>query len=225
MNFTYTITRVNTHETSIDVIYRAEGYSDLHHKVRYAPQQLAGVTPAQFPAFIFELIARQAPLYRWEQEAAQRVLAAAAAPDLESINMTVTAGEYAALNAAPPVTLEETRATRRAVIAAAAQRAANDIAQHYPPFEQLTWHEQEVEARSFLADPASETPVLSVIAAERDITLDDLAERVIAKADAFRAISALLAGRRQALEDQIEMAQTVEAVQAIAWGDGQSHHP
>ena len=54
-------------------------------------------------------------------------------------------------------------------------------------------------------------------AAERGITVADLAIRVHAKMDAYAQLSGALIGRRQAAEDQIDAADALEDLEAIAW--------
>lgn len=85
----------------------------------------------------------------------------------------------------------------------------------YPERELLTFDKQEAEARAYQADNAAPTPLLTALAAGRGISVDDLAGRVIAKADAFTVASGRLIGQRQRLEDALGACETVEAARAI----------
>lgn len=87
----------------------------------------------------------------------------------------------------------------------------------YPETEVLTFDQQTSEANAYLAsqNPA-DAPLLTALAAGRGITLDDLVQRVIAKHDAFSLLSGYVIGQRQALEDRLELCETVGDVQAIA---------
>ncbi|RUM91065.1 MAG: hypothetical protein DSZ27_07340 [Thiomicrospira sp.] len=76
----------------------------------------------------------------------------------------------------------------------------------YPNFEMLTFEKQESEARAYIADNTVSTPVLTPIATERGMTVLDLADKVITKANAFTALSASVAGQRQKYQDQLAAA-------------------
>ena len=91
------------------------------------------------------------------------------------------------------------------------------IRREYPESEQMTWDKQEREARAFLADSSTATPLLDAMATGRGMDKVELATRIIAKADAWMQASGLATGKRQALEDQVKAAATVEAVEAISW--------
>lgn len=114
-----------------------------------------------------------------------------------------------------PLTLEEAKAAKLAEINAACQSTLEALTPTYPERELTTFDKQESEARAYLADATASTPLLSALAAARGIELADLVQRVIAKADAFAVASGSIIGQRQALEDRLDAAQTVEDVRAI----------
>ena len=91
------------------------------------------------------------------------------------------------------------------------------IRSEYPESEQMTWDKQEREARAFLADSATATPLLDAMSTGRGMDKTELATRIVAKADAWMQASGLATGKRQALEDQVKAAETVEAVESIGW--------
>ncbi len=127
--------------------------------------------------------------------------------------------EYARLveEANAPPTLEKAKDAKLTEINAACDAILQTLTSTYPASELLTFDKQETEARAYLADSSTTpTPLLTALAAGRGITLADLAGRVMAKADAFAAASGYVIGQRQGLEDQLDAAQTVEAVRAIA---------
>ncbi len=111
---------------------------------------------------------------------------------------------------------EAQQAAMRRVNAAYEAELAS-IRSEYPESEQMTWDKQEREARAFLADSATATPLLDAMATGRGMDKTELATRIIAKADAWMQASGLATGKRQALEDQVKAAETVEAVEAIGW--------
>ena len=116
----------------------------------------------------------------------------------------------------PPVpTLEEMKAAKLSEINAAADRAIGTLTVTYPDREISTFDKQESEARAYAADPTASTPLLSALAQARGISLPDLVERVLAKADAFAVASGFIIGQRQALEDRLDACTTLEEVQGI----------
>lgn len=116
----------------------------------------------------------------------------------------------------PPVpTLEEAKAAKLAEINTATNKTLAALTTTYPDREISTFDKQEAEARAYMADPEAPTPLLSALAKARDIDMDELVKRVIAKADAFAAASGYIIGQRQALEDQLDACRTVKEVQNI----------
>lgn len=111
--------------------------------------------------------------------------------------------------------LTDAKSAKLSEINAACQRALESLTPTYPERELTTFDKQESEARAYIADAMAPTPLLSALAAARGIELADLVQRVIAKADAFAAASGAIIGQRQALEDRLDAAQTLEDVQAI----------
>ena len=114
-----------------------------------------------------------------------------------------------------PPTLDEAKAAKLAEINAACQSTLESLTPTYPERELTTFDKQESEARAYAADATASTPFLSALAAARGIELADLVQRVIAKADAFTSASGYIIGQRQALEDRLDAAQTVDDVRAV----------
>ena len=101
--------------------------------------------------------------------------------------------------------------------ATAAQAFVNTAADvdSVPDFELQTWPLQLAEALAWSDDPAAATPVLDTIAAARGMEPDKLKAAALRKALAYSALSAHVAGQRQALRDKIEAAKTVAALDKI----------
>lgn len=74
----------------------------------------------------------------------------------------------------------------------------------WPEHEIKTWSKQEAEARAYLADDTTPTPMLSSIATQRGITIHELAIRVIRDADAFTAASGYYVGLRHKARQQVQ---------------------
>jgi hypothetical protein len=97
-------------------------------------------------------------------------------------------------------------------VAAILQRPAD-------PFEMASWRKQEEEARAYLANAAAPTPVIDGLRAARAKGEDraTLAQKIVARADAFAASYSPTLGKKQAYLDAIDVATTHAAVDAIVW--------
>ena len=84
-------------------------------------------------------------------------------------------------------------------------RKADSVTKQIPDQEISTWPQQKVEAEARALDVASEAPLLTAIATARGLPVGELAARVLTKASAFSAMVGGLLGRKQALEDLIEL--------------------
>lgn len=114
--------------------------------------------------------------------------------------------------------LEQAKAAKLAEINAAAQAFVNQAAElaKVPEFEVATWPVQAAEAQAWAANPDVDTPFLAACAAARGLDLDKLRAAALRKANANTALTAHVAGQRQALADKLDKAKTVKAVEAIA---------
>lgn len=88
-------------------------------------------------------------------------------------------------------------------------------ANQVPDFELATWPLQSTEAQAWAADKSAATPILDGIAAARGLDKDKLKAAALKKALAYSALSAIVAGQRQAIQDQIESAKTKSALDKI----------
>lgn len=98
-----------------------------------------------------------------------------------------------------------------------AQAFINDLAEYdkTPAFERDTWSIQRAEAKAWFADNNAATPTLDLIAQMRGVPLDVLRQKAYEKAVAYQQVTAIVAGQRQAYEDKLNAAETLEQVQAI----------
>lgn len=92
---------------------------------------------------------------------------------------------------------------------------AHSGASQVPDFELATWPLQSTEAQAWAADKSAPTPILDGIAAARGLDKDKLKAAALKKALAYSALSAIVAGKRQAIQDQIEAAKTKSALDKI----------
>ncbi|CAM3790405.1 hypothetical protein [Castellaniella denitrificans] len=121
------------------------------------------------------------------------------------------------LEPADDAALRAAKASKLAEINAACDLAGKAVLAGYPDVEIKTWPQQAAEAAAYQADSQAEVPLLTKIAADRGLTVADLATRVQAKEAAFKAAAGGLLGMRQALEDQIDAAAGVEDLAGIVF--------
>ena len=74
---------------------------------------------------------------------------------------------------------------------------AKDLVSDYSEFERTTWNQQLQEATLYTADNGASTPLLSIIATERGITVADLVTKVLANATEYDTAFGSLLGKYQ----------------------------
>ena len=85
-----------------------------------------------------------------------------------------------------------------------------------PAFEVQSWPVQASEARAWQADNSTQTPVLDQIAQARGISPDKLKAAALKKNPGLlNPLCATVAGKRQAIEKQIEAAKTLDELNTI----------
>lgn len=109
----------------------------------------------------------------------------------------------------------EARAERLDQVNADADALLSMLDATYPEREVLTWDQQVKEAEALQADPEAVTPLLSSLADYRDIDLQELAAKVLQKSYQYKVASGQIMGARQWVEQQLEAAETHEAVLAV----------
>lgn len=92
---------------------------------------------------------------------------------------------------------------------------AHSGASQVPDFELATWPLQSTEAQAWADDKSAATPILDGIAAARGLDKDKLKAAALKKSLAYSDLSAIVAGQRQAIQDQIEAAKTKSALDKI----------
>lgn len=124
-----------------------------------------------------------------------------------------------ALNTFTEPSIDEIKEQQIAYINANFEKECEMIkGEHIPADEQMTWRIQEQEAEYYNANPTPEVaPLLNTLAQMRGIPLEMLIEKVLEKNARFRTSIALLVGNRQALQDRIDKAETIEEVLEIEY--------
>jgi len=90
------------------------------------------------------------------------------------------------------------------------------IATPYMQAERETWHVQQREAETWLADQAAQVPMIAAIAATRGIELADLVSKIMENVALFRQIAGQILGRQQLMLDQVGTAQSLDELTALA---------
>lgn len=85
----------------------------------------------------------------------------------------------------------------------------------YPQTEIESFYRQEKEALAWRADNKVDTPMLKQIARVRGVPFDVLVEKVIEKASQFAVAIGVIIGQRQAFEDRLLAAETLEELTAL----------
>jgi hypothetical protein len=73
----------------------------------------------------------------------------------------------------------------------------------YPEREILSWDQQLNEAKALIADPAADVPFINAIVAQRNITAEELANRIIVNANNYALAFGSLLGIKQSNDDII----------------------
>ena len=97
------------------------------------------------------------------------------------------------------------------------EESSRDLTASYPPTEKLTWPTQHSEAMAWYEDNSLPTPYLDGLARVRRIPAEALRNKTAEKVNLFLIASQALVGIRQRLEDRINLAQNMAAVEAIQW--------
>lgn len=84
------------------------------------------------------------------------------------------------------------------------QKHTNALTAGWPEGEIKTWSIQQEEAKKYIADNSTATPMLSIIAATRGLTVLELATRVNRDATAFAQASAYYVGLRHVARQKIQ---------------------
>ncbi|OFN32945.1 hypothetical protein HMPREF2568_05620 [Neisseria sp. HMSC059F02] len=134
-------------------------------------------------------------------------------------------GEKWIENQAKKAEAEETKIATAKVIALSrlnqrAQAIVNEQSgmDDLPAFEVQSWPVQASEARAWSENNSAPTPVLDQIAQARGINPDKLKAAALKKTLAYESLCGTVAGKRQAIEKQIEAAKTLDELNTINTG-------
>lgn len=180
--------------------------------------EISCCTEVQLP---LEIAREKATESDW-QNAVDAVIDAVAASGMACIEGCSKPGDMVVDGAlvprpAAPESLDSLRAKAASAIDVEYGRATQAISAGYPAEERESWPVQTSEARALLADADAVTPWIDAAAHARSLTRLDLAQRIVALDNTYRAVHGRLSGLRQALQLQIAAAATPAAIRAVTW--------
>ena len=86
-------------------------------------------------------------------------------------------------------------------------------------YEAVSWAKQEAQARAWMVDNATVTPIIDALLIARNMneTKEELVTKIIAKADAYETLYGQILGKFHNREKALEVATTLEELKAISW--------
>ncbi len=114
-------------------------------------------------------------------------------------------------------TLTEVKANKMAELNATYEVYATQAKADTPESEVLTWDIQKTECEAWYADNSAPTPFIDKLALGRGIDRLVMIEKIYAKLVQYREFTGVLTGILQGYKDMLEVATTVEEVEAIAF--------
>ena len=85
----------------------------------------------------------------------------------------------------------------------------------YSQAEIDSFYRQEKEALAWRADNSAQTPMLTQIAKVRGVPFDILVRKVLEKSDQFAVAIGMIIGKRQAFEDRLMQATSLEQLKQL----------
>jgi len=126
--------------------------------------------------------------------------------------------EWVAAGIPEEPTFEEAKTSKFTQLENSFNQATKNIAK-VTPHEMVSWADQEAEASDYIQDNTVITPALSALIEARGLgeTVEELANKVLDNALAYRQAYYPLLGKYQKLVKQLEASTTKEEVKAIVW--------
>lgn len=86
-------------------------------------------------------------------------------------------------------------------------------------YELASWTKQETQARAWIVDNATVTPIIDALLLTRNMgeTKEELINKIIAKSDAYETLYGAILGKFHNREKALEVATTLEELKAISW--------
>ena len=127
----------------------------------------------------------------------------------------ITAAEAVELQKPAPPTLDQARLAKLAEINAGYESVMGYVQSGYPDKEVLSWERQATQARELKVDPNAEAAFVRTLAAVKGVAVQEMADRILANAESWEPVAALLTAQRQLMEEAAYLAVSVAEVEAI----------
>lgn len=131
----------------------------------------------------------------------------------EDVLTEITEEEAEAI-ANPPPTLKEAKQSKTEQVNATFTQITQPIIGKYPEAERLTWKDQETIAKQYLDDSTID-PRLQMMADTRDISVQEMVDKIMENVTTFNAVWPKLCAKRQSLCKQVKLSESIQEIEAI----------
>ena len=115
----------------------------------------------------------------------------------------------------PEQTLEDMRLAKLDEINAGYSAAIKYIQAGYPIEEVLSWDTQYLQSKELLENPEASAIFVRQLATQKNISLEEMRDRILANAESWQYVAGLLTAQRQIMEEAALLATSVEEVEKI----------
>ncbi len=119
------------------------------------------------------------------------------------------------LLAARKPTLEATRLAKLTEINEAYDTVMDYIQAGYPLKEVLSWDIQYLQAKELLTTPDAEALFIRQLATQKNISVEEMRDRILANAESWQYVAGLLTAQRQIMEETALLAESVEELDTV----------
>lgn len=120
--------------------------------------------------------------------------------------------------APPPPTFQEVQDAKVTEINSGYESVMAYIQAGYPDKEVLSWERQATQARELQANANADALFVRSLAATKGVSAEEMAGRILANAESWEPVAAMLTAQRQMMEEAAYAAQSVEEVAAVRVG-------
>ena len=121
--------------------------------------------------------------------------------------------EEANRSAAP--TLEDIRQQKLSQINESYEVVMGYIQAGYPLKEVLSWDTQYLQSKELLENPEASAIFVRQLATQKNISLEEMRDRILANATSWQYVAGLLTAQRQMMEEAALLAESVEGLEAV----------
>ena len=118
----------------------------------------------------------------------------------------------------PPKSLDQARLAKIAEINVGYESVMGFVQSGYPDKETLTWERQAQQAYELKENPDARAAFVRRLANTKGVPVQEMADRIIANAESWEPVAALLTAQRQLMEEAAYLAVSVAEIEAIKVG-------